>query len=231
MWGCTGAEQTLWLPPLMLSPGASRAQKMQLWPGLPLPASLRSGGSHMSFRAHRAEVETVRAPLGSSPALSCPPSSCSLTGPLSSLPRFPLFPIPVDCSALENLLQEPEADSSRIFSLIREPFLKLQKCTHNPEGGARSVLSGSTGFGEESQVEGLQVRLDPTPASAQQGPEVPPHVASPVHLPRSHQKMHLSWGLCLQRRLPRKSPRERQSCGFGTLYPLDNGQNWPDLLD
>ena len=41
--------------------------------------------------------------------------------------------------------------------------------------------------------------------------------------------MHLSWGLCLQRRLPRKSPRERQSCGFGTLYPLDNGQNWPDL--
>ena len=131
------------------------------------------------------------------PCPALPPGSCSLTGPLNSLPRFPPFPISVDCSALENSLQEPEADSSRIFSLIREPFLKLQKCTHNPEEGARCVLSGSTGFGEESQVEGLQVRLDPTPASAQQGPEVPPHVASPVHLPRSHQKMHLSWELCL----------------------------------
>ena len=54
---------------------------MQLWPGLPLPASLRSGGSHLSFRAHGAEVETVRAPLGSSPALSCPTRALSqLTG-------------------------------------------------------------------------------------------------------------------------------------------------------
>lgn len=137
----------------------------------------------------------------------------------------------MDCSALENSLQEPEADSSRIFSLIREPFLKLQKYTHNPEGGARCDLSGPTGFGEESQVEALQVRLDPTPASTQQGSEVPPPVASPGHLPRSHQKMHLSWGLCLHRRLPQKSPRKRQSWGFSTLYPLDNGQNWPDLLD
>lgn len=135
----------------------------------------------------------------------------------------------MDCSALENSLQEAEADSSRTFSLIREPFLKLRRYTHNPEGGL-GVLSGPTGFGDESQVEGPQVRLDPAPASAQQGSEVPPPVASPGHLPGSHQKMHLSWGLCLQRRLP-KSPRKRQSWGFSTLYPLDNGQNWPDLLD
>lgn len=47
----------------------------------------------------------------------------------------------MDCRALENLFQEPEADSSLIFSLIREPFLKLQKHTQD-ESWALVVVLG-----------------------------------------------------------------------------------------
>ena len=77
-------------------------------------------------------MQTVRAPLGFSLALPLPAAAAAPSQTQASpdsLPRFPLFPISVDCSALENSLQELEANSSRIFSLMREPFLKLQKCT------------------------------------------------------------------------------------------------------
>lgn len=45
---------------------------------------------------------------------------------LKFIPKFPLFPAAVDDKALENSSQEPDAQSSLIFSLIREPFLKLK---------------------------------------------------------------------------------------------------------
>lgn len=45
---------------------------------------------------------------------------------LRLIPKFPLFPATVDDKALENSSQEPEAQSSLILSLIREPFLKLK---------------------------------------------------------------------------------------------------------
>lgn len=45
---------------------------------------------------------------------------------LRFIPKFPLFPAMVDDKALENSSQEPEAQSSLILSLIREPFLKLK---------------------------------------------------------------------------------------------------------
>lgn len=50
---------------------------------------------------------------------------------LRLIPKFPLFPATVDDKALENSSQEPEAQSSLILSLIREPFLKL-KHTNTP---------------------------------------------------------------------------------------------------
>lgn len=30
---------------------------------------------------------------------------------------------------------------------------------------------------------------------------------------------------------PRRVPGRDGNCGFSTLYPLGNGQNWPDLLN
>lgn len=52
--------------------------------------------------------------------------SLELPALLRLIPKFPLFPATVDDKALENSSQEPEAQSSLILSLIREPFLKLK---------------------------------------------------------------------------------------------------------
>lgn len=101
------------------------------------PSLTQNTGSRTSCQAHGAQV--CPGPLPGSPlplltgrqalplpqAAAAPPQACKAP----SLPKFPPFPISVDRSAFENSLQEPEADSSRIFSLMSEPFLKLQKCT------------------------------------------------------------------------------------------------------
>lgn len=91
-----------------------------------MSAPSEPGGPHQLVRIH---METESAPLSFSmpPSHGAPSLAAPVHGP--SLPRFPLLPISVDCNALENLFQEQEADSSRIFSLMREPFLKLQKDT------------------------------------------------------------------------------------------------------
>lgn len=131
-----------------------------------------------------------------------------------SLPKFPPFPISVDRSALENSLQEQEADSSRIFSLMREPFLKLQKCTQPGKG---SVLADRTHVlpgGEDAGQVGPQ-----PPATAWQGPEVLLQAPGPTHVQNTGK--HTALG-CLQRRLPQRSPERDGSWGLRPLRHLDN---------
>lgn len=166
------------------------------------------------------------------PAGSCHPSQVWVSP--NSLPRFPPLPISVDCSASEKSLQEQHADSSRIFSLMSEPFLKLQKCTQGregPEGGTQCLLAGPMCFGEEFQVEGLQVRLDHNP-QAVNGRDL----RFSLRLQAQQRSLGITGrdtclGLWLQR-LPQSHPRERREAVASTRYTTwTMEQSWLNYLD
>lgn len=175
-------------------------------------------------------METVSSP-GSSPGPAPPQAAVPLTGPLAAYPGFRHSPS-LWTACLENSLQEPGGRLIADLLSHQGAAFASWECTHNAEGGARCIRSGPTGLWKRVPGRGVAGgQLDPTPASTQHGSEVPPQAASLVHLPQESPENALSWGLCLQRRVPRKSPRERRSCGFSTLYPLGQWVNWPDLLN
>lgn len=87
------------------------------------------------------------------------------------------------------------------------------------------MLTAPTYFGEESEGEGLQVRLDRK-------------VSGPAKAPRNCGEMHWSWALVRLTQPALKYQRDREkyqgeigSCGFYTSYHPDDGTELVNLID
>lgn len=156
-WGCTGAEQTLRLPPLALSlglPGHRRCSS-----GLVCRSPLHSDrGSHTSFRPH-GQSGGSQGSLGSLPALPHP-GSCSPHRPPQQPAGFRHSPSLWTAAPWRTRSRNRRQTHQRIFSHQGAVF---KAASHTTLKGARCIRVDPQALGKSPRW-GLQVRAGPHPS-------------------------------------------------------------------